>query len=146
MTDLEIAKSNLEGHTLALCRNGELLTSDLRGISPMLGYIDEGRKLCGYSAADRVVGRAAAMLFIKAGVAELYAEVLSDGARMLLEEHGVGVTYGESAQVIINRAGTGQCPMEEAVADITDIEIGITVLRERLARMRAGNEHGTKTH
>ena len=34
MTDLETATKMLAGHTLALCKAGEVVTSDLKGISP----------------------------------------------------------------------------------------------------------------
>ena len=41
MTDLERAKASLAGHTIALCKGEEVITSDLRGISPMLAFIKE---------------------------------------------------------------------------------------------------------
>lgn len=34
MTDLELARENLGGHTLVLCRGGELMISDARGYLP----------------------------------------------------------------------------------------------------------------
>ena len=77
MTDLQTAITHLAGHTLALCKGEDILTSDKRGVAPMLGWIREGRDLHGYTAADRVVGKAGAMLFVKAGVCEIYAQTLS---------------------------------------------------------------------
>ena len=65
MTDIEIAKRNLEGHSICLCKNGEFFTDDGRGISPMMRFISQGRDLDGYSAADVIVGKAAAMLLSK---------------------------------------------------------------------------------
>ena len=64
MTDLELAKRNLAGHTICLCKDGKLLTSDKRGISPMMDFIEEGRDVTGYSVADKIVGKAAAFLFV----------------------------------------------------------------------------------
>lgn len=67
MTDLELAKRNLAGHTICLCKDGKLLTSDKRGISPMMDFIEEGRDVTGYSVADKIVGKAAAFSFRPCG-------------------------------------------------------------------------------
>ena len=73
MTDLELAKRNLAGHTICLCKDGRLLTSDKRGISPMMDFIEEDCDVAGYSVADKIVGKAAAFLFVLARVREVYA-------------------------------------------------------------------------
>ncbi len=71
MTDLDTAKAHLSGHSLCLCKDGAWFTDDGRGISPMLRLIGENRGLRGYAAADIIVGKAAAMLFVKAGIAAM---------------------------------------------------------------------------
>ncbi len=93
MTDLELAKRNLAGHTICLCKDGKLLTSDKRGISPMMDFIEEGRDVTGYSVADKIVGKAAAFLFVLAGVTEVYAEVVSSEGKRVLDEHGIPVRF-----------------------------------------------------
>lgn len=97
------------------------MTSDKRGVAPMVDFIREGRDLTGYSAADRVVGKAAAVLFIKAGVKEIHAMTLSESARDLLAAHGVKATRETLTDRIMNRAGDGPCPMESAVSGTNDI-------------------------
>ena len=76
MTDIEIAVNNLSGHSICLCRNGESFTDDGRGISPMMRFLAEGMELNGYSAADVIVGKAAAMLFVKAGIVCVHGKVI----------------------------------------------------------------------
>lgn len=139
MTDLDRARAALPGHTLALCRGGEVVTSDLRGVMPMLGFLREGRDLSGFCAADRVVGRAAAMLFAKAGVRAVYAEVMSDGAVALLAAHGIDALCDVRTAAIENRQKTGLCPMESAVAGIEDIDAGIAAICRRAEELRAGH-------
>lgn len=139
MTDLDRARAALPGHTLALCRGGEVVTSDLRGVMPMLGFLREGRDLSGFCAADRVVGRAAAMLFAKAGVRAVFAEVMSDGAVALLAAHGIDASCDVRTAAIENRQKTGPCPMESAVAGIEDIDAGIAAIRRRAEELRAGH-------
>lgn len=141
MTDLELAKDALAGHTIALCRNGDVITSDKRGVAPMVDFIREGRDLDGYSAADLVVGRAAAMLFISAGIRELHAKVLSSGAKALLDDHGISVSFDTLTEQIVNREGTGPCPMERAVSGTDDIREGVSLIGDTLDRLRAKNQN-----
>ncbi len=129
--DLIAAKDNLAGHTLCLSKDGILILDDKRGITPLLELIASGKDVSGYSAADKVVGKAAAALFIKCGVKRLYAAVLSKGGAKLLESHGVEYVYDTLTDAIINRAGTDACPMEKAVRDIEEIEdMYVAILRE----------------
>lgn len=129
--DLIAAKDNLAGHTLCLSKDGVLILDDKRGITPLLELIASGNDVSGYSAADKVVGKAAAALFIKCGVKQLYAAVLSKGGAKLLESHGVEYVYDTLTDAIINRAGTDACPMEKAVRDIEEIEdMYVAILRE----------------
>lgn len=138
MTDIEIAMKELEGHTLALCRDGKVITSDKRGVAPMVDFIREGRELSGYSAADRVVGKAAAALFVKAGIKEVYALTVSESARAFLTANGVAVRWQTLADRIINRAGNGPCPMESAVAGTDDPDEAFDIISAKLDAMRAG--------
>lgn len=131
--DLIAAKDNLAGHTLCLSKDGVLILDDKRGITPLLELIASGKDVSGYSAADKVVGKAAAALFIKCGVKQLYAAVLSKGGAKLLESHGVEYVYDTLTDAIINRAGTDACPMEKAVRDIEEIEdMYVAILREHV--------------
>ena len=136
MNDVALAKSNLAGHSIVLCKEGKLLTSDRRGVSPMIDFLQDGIDLSGYSVADKIVGKAAAMLFVKAGIKEVYAEILSVSGKNFLEEHGINVGYETIAEKIINRTGDDICPMEKTVADITDPEEGYEAIRNKLKEMR----------
>ena len=136
MTDLEQAIAALQPpHTLVLCRDGALLASDRRGVAPMVAFLREGRALEGYAAADRVVGKAAAWLFILAGVRAVYAATLSEGGRELLTRHGIPVQWETLTPAIRNRDNTGICPMEQAVAEATDPADALRRIEERMAQL-----------
>lgn len=139
MTDLQKAKSALSGHSIALCKGDDIIISDKRGIAPMVGFIAEGKDLNGYSAADLVVGKAAAMLFIKAGVAAVYAQTLSESGKAMLECYGVPVEYFTLTQKIINRDKTDICPMERAVLNTDDIEEGYNLIKQKLGALGKNN-------
>ena len=115
MTDLEVAISNLEGHTICLCKNGSCVYSEKRGIAPMMNFIADGIDLSGYSVADLVVGKAAALLFVKCGIKKVFAKTLSEKGKRVLEIYGVDYEYETLTEKIINRTGTDICPMEKAV-------------------------------
>jgi len=136
MKDIDIAKEALNSHSLALCRDGKLITSDKRGVSALLELIDGGNDLRGYSAADIIVGKAAAMLFVKLGIKELYAKTLSAAGEKYLKEHGIVFTYGEKCENIINRDKTDICPMEKSVIDTDDFNEGYVRIKNRLNELR----------
>lgn len=137
MTDIELAKANLPGHSVCLCKNGVFFTDDRRGISPVMKFIAQNRDLSGYSAADLIVGKAAAMLFVKVGISEVYAQTLSKAGAEYLKAHGIPFTYKTLTDKIINREGTDICPMEKAVIGIDDAEEGYAALKARTAELKA---------
>lgn len=139
MTDLERARKNLDGHTISLCKGRMVLTCDKRGIAPMMDFIADGVDLSGYSVADLVVGKAAAMLFVKTGIKLVYAGTLSVGARAVLEKYGLGYQYDTLADSIINREGTDICPMEKAVADVSDPDEAYARIKKQLILLRSQN-------
>lgn len=136
MTDIEIAIQNLDGHSICLCKDGDFITDDGRGISPMMRFIAENKDLNGYSAADVIVGKAAAMLFVKAGIVCVHGKTMSESGRAYLESHNIPCTYDILTDRIINRQGTDICPMEKTAADIEDAEIGYIALKKRIEEMR----------
>jgi hypothetical protein len=101
----------------------------------MMKFIAEGRDLCGYSAADLIVGKAAAMLFVKAGISEVYGEIMSKAGADFLIAHDIPFSYGTLTEKIINRRGDDICPMEKTVADILDIDAGYEALRKKIMEL-----------
>lgn len=123
--------------TCVLCKDDMVYTCKQRGVKPLLDWLDSGLEPKGFSAADKVVGKAAAFLYVLLGVKEIYADVISEGAVNILKKYAVNVQYGELAEYIINRAGTGKCPMEEAVWDISVPDKAVTAIRVRLKELNS---------
>ena len=137
MTDLERAKEALPtiACTCALCRDEEVRTTQLRGVAPLLSWLEEG--LSGWSVADRVVGAGAAWLYTLLHPAMVYAPVMSRRATAILTQYGVPYTCDEVAESILNRTGTGLCPMEEATADAADPQQALAAIRQKVQELRA---------
>lgn len=137
-------KTLLKGKTTCVLVKGEcVFTSESTGIRPMLDWIGEGRDLRGFEAADRIVGKAAATLFVYAGVKNVYAEVLSEPGRRYLEENGIAVRWEALTERIVNRRGDGLCPMEETVMDIIDASEAYRALKAKAEEL-AGSKNGQK--
>lgn len=137
MSDIDIAKEHLQGHTICLSRRGEMITDDGRGISPMMKFIAADRDLRGYCAADIIVGKAAAMLFAKAGIAEVYGETMSEAGARFLKSRGIPFSYGTLTEKIMNRKGDDICPMEKTVKNIYDPEEAYLALKQKVAELQS---------
>ena len=139
MSDVETARNNLAGHTICLCKGGNCIYSDKRGIAPMIEFIDSGADLAGYSVADIVVGKAVALLFVKCKIKNVFAKTLSKSAKKVLELYGVDFEYGVLTERIINREGTDTCPMEKAVTNCDDPEEAYAILKNKLIELKSHN-------
>lgn len=128
-------KSQLDrGRSIVIAANGVIVhMDDGAGIAPALEALDSGR-LEKAIVADRIVGRAAAAIFAVGGVKKLYAGVLSEGAKKFLEERKIAVEYGKLTEMIVNRSGSGRCPMETAVKDLNDERKMVETLRKAVAK------------
>lgn len=136
MTDWENAKQALEaGCTCAACRGDVTYRSVDRGVKPLLRFLDDGIDLMGFSAADKAVGSAAAMLYCLLGVRRVYGRIMSVSAVKILRSQGIETGWSMLAENILNRSKTGLCPMETALKGTEDPEEGIHVIRSTLAQL-----------
>ena len=137
MTDIERAKALLTegGYTVVLCHGDATHTDTRRGVAPLLALLDSGTDVSDFSAADKVVGKAAAFLYLRLGVAEVHALVISEPAYDLLTAYGVTVTYDTLVPAIRNRAGDGYCPMETVTLPLTDPVEAEIAIRKRLTEL-----------
>lgn len=88
-------------------------TFDGKGVSDLFRLLHEHPEtLYGASLADKIVGKGAAALMALGRVKEIYADIISEPALAMLEQEGILATYGKLVPHIINRAGTGMCPVE----------------------------------
>jgi hypothetical protein len=140
MQDLEIAKNHLYDKklTLAIAKNGQVLfQTDSHRISGFIYAIDTlGAQLRGASVADRVAGKALALLCVYAGVNEVYAEVLSKKARALFEENHIAFEWQQLVDNVLDLNKAGVCPFEKAAADISDPKDSYGAFKTLLAKMK----------
>ena len=141
MTDLEKAKALLRqtGATCVLCRGDSVISDTRRGIRPLLELLDSGKDFSDYSAADKVVGKAAAHIYCLLGIRQLYVGTVSRPALEVLTKDGVNILWDNAVPAIQNRTQTGLCPMESAVWTISDHAEAVQALRLTLFELAKGH-------
>ena len=126
---------NEDNYTLVLCNDDKLYTDCERGVKPLLKFISGNINLKGFSAADKVVGRAAAFLYVILEVEEVYAEVMSKTAVDVFGRYGIKFSYDVQTETIQNREGTGICPMEQATKDAENPIQALNFVKDALAAL-----------
>ncbi len=124
MQNLQAAKKRLleKSLTLSILKDGEVIFEDAsHGISGFLEAIEKlGSKLEGSSVADRVVGKAIALLCVYAEVEKVYAVTLSKEAKSVFEKHAVYHEWKNLVENILATDEKGICPFEKLAKEISD--------------------------
>ena len=141
MSDLDIAKNKLyeEELTLAIVKNGEVLfETRSHRISGFLNAIEKlGAKLKDASVADRVAGKAIALLCVYARIKEVYAEILSKKAKTVFEQNSIPHKWKELVDNILDSNKSGVCPFEKAADGISDPKDAYRVFRTLQESLKA---------
>jgi len=134
MIDLETAKKRLhtELAALAIVKEGEIIfETRSRRISGFLEAIDRlGPKLENASIADRIVGKAVALLCVYVRARAVYADVLSRKGKALLDSKGIVCEWNELVENILDLNKSKLCPFEQAAGDVSDAVEAYDVFKE----------------
>jgi len=126
MRDLELAKQILDGRNLALAivKGGKILfESYSSGISGLLQAVERHKEeLYGSSVADRVVGRAAALLLACSQVKEVYAFTLGNEGLKVLKENNIPFEYDGLVPKILDGDRKDICPFERFSSTIRSLD------------------------
>lgn len=124
MQDLDIAKKRLSEENLTLCVVQEktiVFESVLSGICGFLTALEKlGSNLKGASVADRVAGKAIALLSVHAGVKVIYAGILSKHGKAVFKEYAIHHEWNRLVESILCIDKSGTCPLEELALEISD--------------------------
>lgn len=135
--ELERAKGILQEEkcTLVLIKEEYVHISHERGVKPLLSLLKSNEYKIGCSVADKVIGKAAAFLYELMEVKEVYAQVISEKALVVLEKANIAVAYDQCVPAIRNRTNTGFCPMETAVSEIDSAREAFQILEKKTAEI-----------
>ncbi len=112
--------------------DGEFIfSSDERGVTALLDLIEKKEyNLSDFSAADKVIGRGAALLYAKMKIREVHGNIMSKKAKEIFDLYSVPYFYDSLVPHIINRQGDGMCPVEKATENINDCEKAYSVIKD----------------
>ena len=120
---LEQAKSLLTStdSTLAVVSVDDFFTSKERGVKPLMHLLKEKKGfLKGASVADKVIGKAAALLMALGEIKEVHTLIISEPAIKVFEKYNIPCYYDKKVDRIVNRTGDGLCPMETLCLDVEE--------------------------
>ena len=144
LSDLKMAKEYLasENKTLVLAKDGRIIASSSgRGIADLIRFVETfSDELAGASMADKVVGKAAALLIRYAGIVAVYAGIMSNSAKKALEGTEINYSYGKLVHVILNRTGDDLCPMEKLSLAYDDPAEGTLALKALVKKMASAQK------
>jgi hypothetical protein len=132
-TDLNLAKNRLiqKDLSLVIVKDAKVLfETDSHGIGDLLKAINQiQNQMKGSSVADRIVGRAAALLFVFSGVQAVFAVTASDGGIEVLKKNSVFCEYESRVTSVLNLKRTDVCPFEKLVAKLSSPEKAYEALK-----------------
>jgi hypothetical protein len=131
--DLDVAKNMLiqKNLSLVIVKNGKVLfETESHGIGDLLKAINQiQNQMKGASVADRIVGRAAALLFVFSGAKAVFAVTASDGGIKVLKENRVFCEYENRVTGVLDLKRTDVCPFEKLVAKLSSPEKAYEALK-----------------
>lgn len=137
-TDLDLARALLFANkdaTLVAVRGDEIITVTDRGVKPLLRWVLDHKNLKGFSVADKVVGKAPALLYAILGPDAVFSPVMSWTGRAVLVASGIAVSHDLLVPHIKNRANDGQCPIDASVTNVWEPYEAVGVLEDRACQM-----------
>jgi hypothetical protein len=124
--DLVIAKKHLHEHdkTLVIVKDEEVIyESSARGIKPIYEfYLNYRDQLAGGSLADKVFGKAAAIISTHLALDSIYSYTISEEALEILTNEQVNVHYELVTEKILNRTQEDLCPVEKLSRDYKNFD------------------------
>lgn len=142
--NIEIAKNYLQNNNLAIVivKNDEIIfESNNKGIKPLY---DASKKFknsekCLY-VADKVIGKAAAILCNYIGASHIYAELISENAIDYLKNTSIIYEYEKCVPFIKNRDLSGMCPIENLSVHTNNPEELILKIEEFFEKIQSGGK------
>ena len=137
--DLELAKLKLieDDLSLVIVNNGKIVfETKKQGINGFLQAIEKLNKtLVAASVADKIVGVAAAMLCVYAGISSVFALTVSESGLGVLENNNIVCLFEKKVSNILNRIKTDVCPFEKVAMDSRSSEEAYVKLKSCASQM-----------
>ncbi len=122
---IDLAKKTLieGGYSAVVVKDNKVLHAVMgSGVYPVIKLYNEyPEDMKDAVVADKIIGRAAAIVYILCGIKEIYCHVISEPGIEILDKHGIKHSQNNIVARIDNRTKTDMCPMEKSSFKSEDI-------------------------
>jgi formylmethanofuran dehydrogenase subunit E len=122
--DLKIAKNRLMNDDMNLCivKGGKILfESRSHGVAGFLKAVEKHEgNLEGSCIADKIVGKAIALLCVHFNIGAVYADTLSRPGKTIFEKFSLHFEYSNLVDNVLDAKRTSLCPFERLVKNVLD--------------------------
>ncbi|MCD6491437.1 MAG: DUF1893 domain-containing protein [Candidatus Njordarchaeia archaeon] len=135
MYSIDELKRLLKDFSLIILKNKKIIyKSEKQGIIPLIEALEMPNKLALENSiiADRITGKAAALLFALIKPQFLFTIVISRQAKTFLENIGLSFRYERLVEKIMNRDKTDVCPFEKITEDVEDPYLALELIRKKV--------------
>lgn len=140
MHDLDQAKEhfNSGNYSFVAVKDGRVVaTGERDGIGELLSAVEQfASEMQGASLADKVVGKAVALVSVHAGISGIYTPLASQAALDVLKPRGIPLQADRLVPLIRNKRNDGPCPMERLTQPIDEPRAAVLALNQFVASMR----------
>jgi formylmethanofuran dehydrogenase subunit E len=147
--DLKTAKNRLTNNNVNLCimKGGKILfESRSHGVAGFLKAVEKHEgNLEGSCIADKIVGKAIALLCVHFKIGAVYADTLSRPAETVFERFSLYAEYGSLVDNVLDAKRTSLCPFEQLIRNVLDPDDAYKKLvncdlvrRSKTLQMRSG--------
>lgn len=139
MKDIEKAKEFLENgnYTFVAVKEGSVIAaSQENGIKPLMKILRKNRSMLKESSiADKIIGKAAALLVLLAKAKVLHGYTMSSSAIEILSDKDMNFTYDNEVKHILNNTGDDMCPMEKTTLNINKPNRAFIALEKKIEEL-----------
>ena len=133
-----IDELNFNEYSCVVLKNNELFHANGIGVKPIIQWLAiDINFFANTLVADKIIGKAAALLLILGKAKAVYGKVMSQGAIDILTKYNIHYEYGEKVEYIANRTNTGMCPLEQSVVDIDTPNEAYVAIKQKISVLMA---------
>lgn len=124
---------NLDKHTLAIYKNGEIKYYNQRNLKPVfIALEDNNNDFSNCYIADRRISKASAILFVYGGAKHIQTPVMTKSAKQVFDNNGVDYKTEEIVDSVVDKNSKIQCPLEKLILNKEDPEECYKILKQKV--------------
>ncbi len=130
--ELAINELNNSEYSLIIVKNNKIIyKSKKESVGSIVGLLENKPEILKDAfVADKIIGRAVAMICDYSSVKFCYGKIVSRGAVDIFKKRNLEYKAENIVKAIKNRDNTDLCPIEKLTLDVSDSEEGIKRIKE----------------